>query len=1153
MATSLLRFTPTALSGFFECHRKTWLDMSVARGERDMPGQSEIERRLLEIRGAAHEAFVLEQFKTRKLNVIEIGRAAPTTEGRKQQALETLAAMSSGADVIYQGLIEVDNWVGYPDFLLKTQGHSHFGNYSYEVLDAKLAKATKAQAIIQLCVYTEHLGNVQGALPEYFWIAPGGLEPSPVRYRFADYAAYYRRARAAFEAFVQRDDQDEPYPEPVEHCDVCKWWSSCEKRRRDDDHLSLVANITRRQRERFIDHGVTKLATLGALDATVKVRGIEPAPLARAREQARIQAQGRQEGGVIYELLTNADPGSGLERLPKPTPGDVFLDLEGDAFAFGHGLNYLFGIVQLGDPPTDFVERTHAHPPRYVKYWATNPQEEKAAFEAVIKRIKQWRDDFPDMHVFHFGHREADALKTLACRYATCEKQVDELLRDQVLVDLHAVTKKAIRASVEGYTLKQLEVLFGFERKTPKRLAAEAMQLFGWWLEVRAEEPKLDEFRATIERYNEDDCMATWHLRNWLEARRPELSALLNRDLARPSFEKRPATEAAKERQAAVAHLEQSLRAGVSTDAPLGSARSAKRLLADLLSWHWREQKSAHWEHYSAKDVQPSDRAENRLVLSGLSYEGVVGEIKQSLIHRYRFPSDQDHVIRRYPGAIDPDTNKSANVVAIGPDFVDISRWKKLIEPHPTALIPGKPKYNEDREGRLRSLADSIIRFGLDEAKPFPASRALLLGLPPDVGQEPGAPLLPEDADTVDGITDLMLRLKQGVLAVQGPPGSGKTYRAARAIKALLTGRKVGVTANSHSVVKKLLQEVVVECRKDGVQVGAHHLEKDEKGESEDFFVIAKDYPGVEKGLAGGTINLVGGTSFAWSRPSFENIVDVLVVDEAGQMSLANALAVAAAAPALLLVGDPAQLDQPQKGVHPNGADVSALEHWLGDAATMPADRGVLLRETRRLHPEITRFTSEVFYEGKLTSMPALLQRRIDGAGMFQGAGLRVALVEHRGNTSRADEEVAAIKVMIEGLLASGATQVDDMGVQGNVRAKDLMVIAPYNSQVAALKEALPDGVAIGTVDKFQGQEAAIVFYSMTTSSGQEAPRGLEFLFSMNRLNVATSRAKTLVVVVASAALLYVRCRTPRQMKLVNALCRYAEMAGEIYAPSPPS
>jgi uncharacterized protein len=287
---------------------------------------------------------------------------------------------------------------------------------------------------------------------------------------------------------------------------------------------------------------------------------------------------------------------------------------------------------------------------------------------------------------------------------------------------------------------------------------------------------------------------------------------------------------------------------------------------------------------------------------------------------------------------------------------------------------------------------------------------------------------------------------------------------------------------------------------------------------------------------------VVAGTAWLWAREDYFEAVDVLFVDEAGQMSLANVLAIAQAAKSLVLLGDPQQLDQPQKGSHPEGAELSALEHLLDGARTIPPDKGLFLERTWRLHPAICEFTSEVFYEGRLNSREGLEQQSVSGHPWLSGSNLWFFPVEHEGNQNSAPEEVECIAALIDTLRKPGVNWVDDKGQTRALRLEDILVVAPYNAQVSDLMVRIPQA-RIGTVDKFQGQQAPVVIYSLTTSSPEDAPRGMEFLYSLNRLNVATSRAQAMVIIVGNPLLLEPECRSPRQMQLANALCRYAELA----------
>jgi uncharacterized protein len=358
-------------------------------------------------------------------------------------------------------------------------------------------------------------------------------------------------------------------------------------------------------------------------------------------------------------------------------------------------------------------------------------------------------------------------------------------------------------------------------------------------------------------------------------------------------------------------------------------------------------------------------------------------------------------------------------------------------------------------------------------------------------------------------------------------------------------GRRVGIAANSHHVILNLLRQALSEGVAQRVLIRPLHMgdENDLDG-APLLFELGKDYGRIVERLSSKQLNLVGGTAWAWSRADLSQQVDVLVVDEAGQVSLANVLAIAQATTSLVLLGDPNQLEQPQKGMHPEGSSVSALEHLLGGERTMPRHLGLFMPHTWRLHPDICAFTSEVFYDGLLTSDASLARQQVRGRGPLSGSGLRFMPVVHRGRTNHAPEEVDRIAALLDELFSASPRFADRDGRERALSHDDVLIVAPYNVQVAELKKRLPQHRGrIGTVDKFQGKEAPVVIYSMTASSAEDAPRGMEFLFSLNRLNVATSRAQAVVAVVASPTLALARCRVPRQMRLVNAFCKYLELA----------
>ena len=465
---------------------------------------------------------------------------------------------------------------------------------------------------------------------------------------------------------------------------------------------------------------------------------------------------------------------------------------------------------------------------------------------------------------------------------------------------------------------------------------------------------------------------------------------------------------------------------------------------------------------------------------------------------------------------------------------IDLRRSADSDAEHPSALIP----YGVIRDGTLREsllrLADAVVERGFEGVLQR-AAASLLMREPPRAGQTQGAELRKPGEDTLTTARRLAIALEDSALPVQGPPGSGKTFTGARMILNLLRdGKRVGVTANSHKVISNLLDAVAEAAREEDYDLIGIQLCPAHEGASDEKITKARTWKRVFNALSKRKVSLAAGTVWLWARGELTESVDVLVVDESGQLSLANALAAAPAAKQIILLGDPQQLDQPTQGVHPPGADASVLEHLARGATTLPGNRGLFLDRTWRLHPDICAYTSEVFYEGRLEPKEGegLEHQSILGNRALKGHGLRLVPVEHEGNSNESPEEVAAVRSLVTGLLDGAATWTDRQEEVRDVSLEDILIVAPYNAHVGALQAALPRDARVGTVDRFQGQEAPVVIYSPATSSASDAPRGMEFLFSPNRLNVATSRARCLAVIVGSPTLFTADCSSVRQMKL---------------------
>jgi uncharacterized protein len=685
----------------------------------------------------------------------------------------------------------------------------------------------------------------------------------------------------------------------------------------------------------------------------------------------------------------------------------------------------------------------------------------------------------------------------------------------------------------------------GFGRELELREAGVQQRVVQRALELGHADLIPEETRAAVESYNRDDCVSTWSLRRWLEEQR-DAAIAGGADVPRPVPGEGEPPPALDERQQRIAALYERLTLGVPEDPGARSEEQHSRwLLASLLDWHRREDRSVWWEYFRLRETPEENLVDEKAALGGLAFvEARDGGTEACPNHRYRFPA-QDHDVRAGQTLPVPGGTTLGGVVEVDPIgcTVDVKKRSAARDLHPNGAFAFDYVSPGPLPGALEDLARHVAERGLDGAGPFRAALDLLRRHPPRVGQRPGEALRHEGEALRDACRRLALALGRGVLPVQGPPGTGKTYLGARMITDLVAaGKKVGVTAVSHKVIRKLLEDTLAAAREEKVRLTCVHKCNGAEGEAPPRGITeVGDNAGLLGSVGKGVV--CGGTVWAWARPEFQGALDVLVVDEAGQLSLANALAAARAAKSVILLGDPQQLEQPIQGSHPEGADRSALEHLLEGPETIRDDRGLFLTETWRLHPTLRAFTSEIFYEDRLLSRAGLERQALVG-GPFPGAGLWYVPVEHAGNQSSSPEEAERVGEIVEGLLGGGVEWIDAKGTRHAVGPKHVLIVAPYNAQVAAIGRRLPR-TKVGTVDKFQGQEAPIVIYSMATSSPADAPRGMEFLYSLNRLNVATSRARGACILVASPRLFEPECRTPQQMRLANALCRYRELARE--------
>lgn len=1039
--------------------------------------------------------------------VAVIGRPAYTLAGLTAAAAATRRAIADRAPVVYQAAMFDGRFVGFADFLVRD-------GERYRLVDTKLARSPKVTALLQLAAYADALTSMGVSVADEAELRLG--DGSVMRYRVGDLIPVFRSQRALLQRLL-----DEHYVggTAVSWDDVavraCFRCALCTEQVRATDDLLMVAGMRISQRNTIIDAGITTVAQLA------EHRGPVPGLATSARDkliaQARLQVLQRDTGSPQFEIV---DP-QPLALLPEPDPGDLFFDFEGDPLwtADGHdwGLEYLFGVLDADA--------------KFQPLWAHNRADERKALIDFLRLVAKRRKRHPNMHIYHYAPYEKTALLRLAGRYGIGEDQVDELLRCGVLVDLYPLVRKSIRVGAESFSLKALEPLYmGTQlRDGDVTTAADSITSYAKYCELRAA-GHIDDAHTVlkdIEDYNHYDCRSTRELRNWLLVRAWESG------VTPVGAQPVPDGNTVDDHDQLATRL-----AAFAGDAAVGQRtpdQVAVALVSAARGYHRREDKPFWWAHFDRLNFPVDEWADNtdvfvaettsvsvdwhtpprarkpqrRVTLHGELARGDLMTEVFALYDPPAPPSMCDNPDRRAAGRATvvevDDPAVPAEVVIVERVGSDGNTFHQL----PFALTPGPPIATTALRESIESTA-AAVAAGLPQLPRTAISDVLLRRAPRTRSR--GA--LPRSCDAVADITTAVLDLDSSYLAVHGPPGTGKTYTAAHVITRLVTEHnwRVGVVAQSHATVENLLTAVVdagLESDRVAKKKYDQRAARWQQIDSSEYGAFISASPGC----------VIGGTAwdFANATRVTPGSLDLLVIDEAGQFCLANTIAVAPAAANLLLLGDPQQLPQVSQGTHPEPVDTSALD-WLVDGQrTLPDARGYFLDRSYRMHPAVCAAVSELAYEGRLHSHDVrTAARRLDG---FQ-PGVRTLSVGHQGNSIESPEEADAIVDQIRRLLGSYWT--DEYGTRP-LSASDVLVLAPYNAQVSLIRRRLTaarlDAVRVGTVDKFQGGQAPVVFISMTASSIEEVPRGIAFLLNRNRLNVAVSRAQYAAIIVRSELL----------------------------------
>jgi len=1115
-------YSPSDLITFLENEAVSWLD----RYNLEQPGeldrdQATEDQKIIRDAGDKHEKSFLARLTEEDRDVAHVRNVSDPYGA-------TLAFMREGREIIYQARLESEPFAGYSDFLVRVDGDSELGPYHYEVWDTKLARSLKPYFAVQLCCYAEMLKAMQGVLPAQVGIILGNGQRE--RLRTLDYWYYYVVLKRAFLEQQRSFDRTTP-PDIPPRGDFQHWTGYVEELLERRDDLSRVAGIRALQVKRLRATGIYTMAALAA-NTEGCPRRISPATFERLQQQTRLQIASRGLGRPQYLGLSPdaGQPRTGLALLPPPSRNDVYFDMEGYPL-IEDGLEYLFGATYLANGELRFRD-----------WWAHDRSQERQAFEGFVRWAhERWRED-PAMHIYHYASYEKTALRRLMGRFAVCEAELDDLLRNEVFVDLYAIVRQGLLIGESSYSLKNVEHLYLEKRKSEIATASGSIIYYHRW----REQPDGDGWRSSstlrfIRDYNQEDCDSTLKLAEWLRTFQDAQGiAFIGKSLE----EARELSEATTGRAALA---KQMITEAAAIEEP--ERRRIYELLAWLLEFHRREQKPQWWALFDRHAMTEQDLIDDPDCLGGLERVGQPELVKRSLRHTYRFDPHQETKLRDgktccfahdleikveiesidfEPGTL---TFKMGAGRSLPPVRLNLIPYE-LVPPKVIADSIERLVSNYRRSGRLPcAIADFLSRHS------------------PRLKNRANGTVICGDDNVLAGAIEAVRALDGSTLVVQGPPGSGKTYTAARMIAALVKdGYRIGVTSNSHRAISLLLQEAGKACREKNIP----YRGADVKGEEDE----APDVGGFETVSTGSELlarpvlpQIVGGTAWVFSREEAAGRFDFLFVDEAGQVSVANLVGMAASAPNLVLLGDQRQLNQPVQGSHPGESGYSILEYLLGDLPAVPAEMGIFLPHTWRMRPELCSFISDAVYDSRLQPIEITSSRRIvsdpgSSHWVTRTEGLLYIPTEHEGNVYECEEEADVVAGVVEELLRhrldKGGGRLDPLS------PSDILIVSPYNLQVRLLSKRLPH-VRVGTVDKFQGQEAPVVICSMTSSTGDASSRGLEFLFSPNRLNVALSRAQVLAILVGSPQLVRTRCPRLDQMRLVNLFC-HAVAAGTVLA-----
>ena len=1103
-------FSPTKIKNFLNCKYTIYNefyknDLGISKKEKTKNHELRLKK------GDEHEDKYLKELKKKYKKIIDLKKDSRDYTKRFE---ETVKAMKDGYEIIRGGILMQNDWVGETDFLVKDlNSKSNFGSFSYVVHETKNTKKTKVDHIIQAGLYTLMLKDVQGSAPSFFNIILKEFVVDEIQ--FDKVSNYILFNKEKYESFIFKD-LEKAKPEKCSFCNICDWINVCEKQWIESDNLNQIGNIHKSHVKKLISSGINTIEDLAKKEETFEVKNLNRDIFKRLNISAKLRKEYEKTNKACFRIIDeNLNIEKGFNLLPENQDGDLFFDIESvQDHVVNGGLEYLFGIY--------YVENKKE---KFKTFWAHTEEEEKNNlinfFDFTEKHFKK----YPNAKIYHYASYEITALRKLVAKHNTHGSIYDRYLRLFKFVDLFGIVKNCILTSENSYSIKNLEKFYDFKRTGDLKKGDASQDFYANWIETKNQN-LLDE----IEFYNKQDCHSTYELRQWLISIRPQECKWYH-----------PATKEDDK-------IEKPFEIKLGEYFDYINKRKLKNkniqtIVSQVLGFFRRDNRPDYRLFFERKNMSHEELVEDTECIGYMTQVEEPYREKNSNVYTFSFP-DQEYKIKKGDRPVNANNVLLGESESVGEVFEEVDQKNNIIKlkkstkgellPHTLSIGKRQPPLVNDLEAATYRYIDSLF---LGEKKEYGAINGILAKEIPKIkGIKPGDPIINSN-NFIEEIPKVILNLDNSYLFIQGPPGTGKTTQASNAIAELISkGKKIGVSANSHRVIHNLISKVESVCEKKkinflGLKKGNSN---NEESVYEGKFISTSFDDKNYEGFLAGDYQLFAGTKYHFPKVHYDQKLDYMFVDEAGQLTTADIIAIGTAAKNIILIGDQMQLPQPSNADHPGESGKSILEYLLEGKDTVSNVKGIFLNTTFRMHPKINDFISENFYEGRLLCSDITSKRKInfDKNSQIKKNGIHFISANHTDCSQKNEIEGKIINNLYKEL--SKCEFEDEFGTVRKINNKDILTISPYNIQVNYLKSILPKESRVGTIDKFQGQEAAITIISMTSSDSENLPRAKDFFFNRNRLNVAISRAQLMSVMIFNPLLLQTSARLVDEIYLIE-------------------